>query len=109
MIRRPPRSTLFPYTTLFRSLLQALQVAAFDEQSLASQVHDTPGRKVYLGLGINVNACQSLGFGQVGGQEGGLGKESLTKSCYAIGLHQRTARRGNHHRVDNYMGLGVIV
>src|SRR5258707_8166783 len=24
MIRRPPRSTLFPYTTLFRSLLQAL-------------------------------------------------------------------------------------
>src|SRR2546430_11924137 len=26
MIRRPPRSTLFPYTTLFRSLLAALFV-----------------------------------------------------------------------------------
>src|SRR5437660_4232431 len=26
MIRRPPRSTLFPYTTLFRSVAQALQV-----------------------------------------------------------------------------------
>src|SRR2546422_6928832 len=25
MIRRPPRSTLFPYTTLFRSCLPALQ------------------------------------------------------------------------------------
>src|SRR3712207_7954652 len=25
MIRRPPRSTLFPYTTLFRSLVAALQ------------------------------------------------------------------------------------
>src|SRR2546425_13156418 len=25
MIRRPPRSTLFPYTTLFRSLLPALR------------------------------------------------------------------------------------
>src|SRR3712207_7679932 len=25
MIRRPPRSTLFPYTTLFRSLLQQRQ------------------------------------------------------------------------------------
>src|SRR2546430_13080243 len=25
MIRRPPRSTLFPYTTLFRSLLQLLR------------------------------------------------------------------------------------
>src|SRR3989454_7905961 len=27
MIRRPPRSTLFPYTTLFRSLAIALQAA----------------------------------------------------------------------------------
>src|SRR2546430_3482916 len=27
MIRRPPRSTLFPYTTLFRSLLETLPVA----------------------------------------------------------------------------------
>src|ERR1035441_5871356 len=27
MIRRPPRSTLFPYTTLFRSLIQAGQNA----------------------------------------------------------------------------------
>src|SRR5690242_20861505 len=27
MIRRPPRSTLFPYTTLFRSLVRALAAA----------------------------------------------------------------------------------
>src|SRR5256885_11838053 len=27
MIRRPPRSTLFPYTTLFRSVLQQQQAA----------------------------------------------------------------------------------
>src|SRR2546430_17232509 len=27
MIRRPPRSTLFPYTTLFRSLLDLLALA----------------------------------------------------------------------------------
>src|SRR5687768_17917907 len=26
MIRRPPRSTLFPYTTLFRSVLAAIQL-----------------------------------------------------------------------------------
>src|SRR2546430_6527278 len=26
MIRRPPRSTLFPYTTLFRSLAERLQI-----------------------------------------------------------------------------------
>src|SRR3712207_7296522 len=29
MIRRPPRSTLFPYTTLFRSILSSLKV--FDQ------------------------------------------------------------------------------
>src|SRR2546430_9027111 len=37
MIRRPPRSTLFPYTTLFRSVPDALGVRAarFDEPLVA--------------------------------------------------------------------------
>src|SRR5688572_31624028 len=30
MIRRPPRSTLFPYTTLFRSLKRGVRVTATD-------------------------------------------------------------------------------
>src|SRR3712207_9057536 len=30
MIRRPPRSTLFPYTTLFRSLTEAEREILFD-------------------------------------------------------------------------------
>src|SRR2546422_4657244 len=34
MIRRPPRSTLFPYTTLFRSRLRRALVAAIDELTL---------------------------------------------------------------------------
>src|SRR5260370_23580949 len=34
MIRRPPRSTLFPYTTLFRS---NMPFQTFDEQSDAAQ------------------------------------------------------------------------
>src|ERR1051326_139018 len=36
MIRRPPRSTLFPYTTLFRSLQQELAA-----QRLAGAIPDT--------------------------------------------------------------------
>src|SRR5688572_31627855 len=35
MIPRPPRSTLFPYTTLFRSRLGFLQVAAGDRRQHA--------------------------------------------------------------------------
>src|SRR5256885_11554057 len=31
MIRRPPRSTLFPYTTLFRSAKEAILFAAVDQ------------------------------------------------------------------------------
>src|SRR2546430_560885 len=35
MIRRPPRSTLFPYTTLFRSLLEAGDPAITERRGLA--------------------------------------------------------------------------
>src|SRR5256886_11947843 len=31
MIRRPPRSTLFPYTTLFRSVLRSLHIGVHAE------------------------------------------------------------------------------
>src|SRR3989441_7514051 len=39
MIRRPPRSTLFPYTTLFRSLLVALNLELVDGLAGAQQGH----------------------------------------------------------------------
>src|SRR2546422_7213610 len=37
MIRRPPRSTLFPYTTLFRSRLRRPRSAAFTPLQRASE------------------------------------------------------------------------
>src|SRR5437773_5054035 len=45
MIRQPPRSTLFPYTTLFRSHLDLLQ-AALDLIGLAAALDDS---RVVLG------------------------------------------------------------
>src|SRR2546430_4838924 len=50
MIRRPPRSTLFPYTTLFRSVLKVRTIEAVQplEQVLhrmgVNQVHDDAQR-----------------------------------------------------------------
>src|SRR2546427_3768339 len=41
MIRRPPRSTLFPYTTLFRSLFQHSQTAIWLPSDLTA-VDDQP-------------------------------------------------------------------
>src|SRR2546421_6588861 len=49
MIRRPPRSTLFPYTTLFRSLVSTASLDA-----LAGQlgVGEVDGRRFRMHFGI---------------------------------------------------------
>src|SRR5256885_11771517 len=44
MIRRPPRSTLFPYTTLFRSLGWGSRAAAMDD------CHRRGGRRQTFGI-----------------------------------------------------------
>src|SRR5256885_12408189 len=36
MIRRPPRSTLFPYTTLFRSMIDRAATIIFGAQNIVS-------------------------------------------------------------------------
>src|SRR3712207_8387985 len=48
MIRRPPRSTLFPYTTLFRSGVQELFWN--DPEVLTFSVHET-GQTLFPGTG----------------------------------------------------------
>src|SRR3712207_7294087 len=40
MIRRPPRSTLFPYTTLFRSVEMAHQVAEVFTEVIVAPAYD---------------------------------------------------------------------
>src|SRR3712207_7610413 len=48
MIRRPPRSTLFPYTTLFRSLLHKVELA----QKYSSVFHSPTHSSLGLGPGL---------------------------------------------------------
>src|SRR5260370_15759978 len=43
MIRRPPRSTLFPYTTLFRSYANSL---GFRKAGIDEKTADPPGGKI---------------------------------------------------------------
>src|SRR5256885_2186566 len=49
MIRRPPRSTLFPYTTLFRSHLEA-DLYGVDVQARIRQIK-APGVHTLIGIG----------------------------------------------------------
>src|SRR2546430_5657400 len=48
MIRRPPRSTLFPYTTLFRSLDAKIGGAWWNQKVIVGELQrqDAPGRRV---------------------------------------------------------------
>src|ERR1035438_571965 len=68
MIRRPPRSTLFPYTTLFRSVF------------LAEELHD-----VFAALDIAV-------FG-LGPGDGGVFKDALVDEALDVGHLLRRERR----------------
>src|SRR3712207_7758037 len=66
MIRRPPRSTLFPYTTLFRS--QDKDAIAFQEFGVLGRVPDgepalggdLPQHAVEVALGADVHAARRV-------------------------------------------------
>src|SRR3712207_7463251 len=66
MIRRPPRSTLFPYTTLFRSRFACMAGVGFDAHVVRAV---TPRLKNYLGtLAFALTAFRVL-FGQERSEE----------------------------------------
>src|SRR6267143_7023272 len=81
MIRRPPRSTLFPYTTLFRSRRvlrqRGGQERAAADQSAALAVAPVPGRA--LGTERRRGPCQLTGVGRspARGRSGPLGADRL--------------------------------
>src|SRR2546421_11234018 len=62
MIRRPPRSTLFPYTTLFRSGLSSLNVSAL--VALPEWVRGR-GSALYVTVMFGALSLGSLIWGQV--------------------------------------------
>src|SRR3712207_9227321 len=66
MIRRPPRSPLFPYTTLFRSLGTAWLTARFTHASLDDELAwlDVLGVALLGGIGFTVSLLiGDLAFG----------------------------------------------
>src|SRR3989475_12280857 len=66
MIRRPPRSTLFPYTTLFRSGFVLKTQAGED---LAQAIQQVSRGGFYVGAGVSqavVDACRAAAVDDLG-------------------------------------------
>src|SRR5256885_11442673 len=64
MIRRPPRSTLFPYTTLFRSplvIFKAADVGATGLETVAELNADTDLKRRIEALRLQISRTMGLG------------------------------------------------
>src|SRR5256886_13416438 len=82
MIRRPPRSTLFPYTTLFRS-----KVHGFEKVVLSVHCHNDLGQAVANSLTAIMNGAR-----QVECTINGIGERAGNASLEEIVMALRTRR-----------------
>src|SRR5438874_11899876 len=82
MLRRPPRSTLFPYTTLFRSVVAEREVAR-------------AGEAVELGLGEQMGGAVAL----LDAAELGVGGEERVFAIVAAAEHRVGLGRSEERRV----------
>src|SRR2546430_5503237 len=94
MIRRPPRSTLFPYTTLFRSRWPA----RFRERALMRRMFDTIRSRIVAGL-------IPLAIGLVGAAL--LAAATLRQMRYAV-AGQLAGAPGAGGDGSGPLGLGVV-
>src|SRR3712207_8819182 len=81
MIRRPPRSTLFPYTTLFRSEGTAGVVRSYVENKLYGPEFQKPYKTFYMGPMFRYERPQSgrlREFHQIGVEAFGVRSEEHT-------------------------------
>src|SRR5256712_3068093 len=78
MIRRPPRSTLFPYTTLFRSPAQALEYFREASETLVAAADPFHLGLLYFNVGVAWERQQSFD----------RARESLQKAAELFTVHE---------------------
>src|SRR2546426_11383114 len=88
MIRRPPRSTLFPYTTLFRSQLpwrQAITVSVEENWNNSLMTFDVLGKILTRRMSAR-SLSGPIGIAQLSGEMYRAGIDPLLKLVSAISL-----------------------
>src|SRR5260221_1755979 len=97
MIRRPPRSTLFPYTTLFRSL-------GFSEDDLAvgvlDEVADRPDRLPALLAAVEDRRHREADSGQ-----DDRGARDPAEALGGVAGDRKSTRLNSSHTVISYAGF----
>src|SRR2546422_2954929 len=104
MIRRPPRSTLFPYTTLFRSLTAATGLFRPDEVAIAVELLDDAlaGDDDYRFLGAYADdrlvgyACWGPTPGTTGDRKSTRLNSSHAYISYAVFCLKKKKKRNSH-------------
>src|SRR5258708_39465339 len=104
MIRRPPRSTLFPYTTLFRSG-QSVGRTFLSRELIRTRYRLRPGAMAERSSERNAAVLVGLDFG-VGGYAEGI--EELSQLAASAGIRARALVRGRRERPDpaHFAGSG---
>src|SRR3712207_8922697 len=93
MIRRPPRSTLFPYTTLFRS----------EAEERGGDVEVTPHPARDAGqIAVVTAAVELLRFGSGGGRWFGRGGRGAHGGPFGIGEDRKSTRLNSSHANISY-------
>src|SRR5260221_9247530 len=93
MIRRPPRSTLFPYTTLFRSLIL-----------LSTTPAPSPGRSGQLGQRVDkaVGIDLAHGLAELADRKSTRLNSSHTVISYAVFCLKKKKEKKNHTRAHRH-------
>src|SRR5258708_8261262 len=98
MIRRPPRSTLFPYTTLFRSVIKVTRATDAEEcnDQAATAASNTPGglniRRCGFGLTVDDHQSQTIHIDT--GTEHRSGEDGI--------LDRKSTRLNSSHQIISY-------
>src|SRR2546427_4097785 len=101
MIRRPPRSTLFPYTTLFRSVVRAVIGVGVDDQLRIRHVllHDERVHRGYVHVVTAVHdECWLLDRLQIVG--GPLLLDAPLANRFDLGDRKSTRLNSSHSQIS---------
>src|SRR2546430_12463150 len=95
MIRRPPRSTLFPYTTLFRSVAAPREPACESVAGLLGQIERARACQSSVSIGEFLNVVLA-GAGGVQLRSVGMPRQAVPRALERCGVLDRPARHVDH-------------